>query len=129
VSGAAAVVIGFGDLFEGLGTSALSYRAAGDLHGRQVAITGFLVAAHDRLDRFLLVDTAGACPDCAPVPVAAVALPGVRHRPARLAADVAVTVEGRLSVGYQVDACGEASFLRLGDVSFVRRRAVGARPG
>jgi hypothetical protein len=110
---AVATVIEFGDLFDGVGSPQLTYRDASALDGRRVAITGFVVEVHDWPGRFLLVDAPGECPHCAPAPVAAVSLIGLRPPRAGLATDRAVTVTGRLGVGYEIDAAGEASFLRL----------------
>jgi hypothetical protein len=106
----------FEDLFEGLGTPGLAYReSAATLDGRRVAIPGFVVEVHGRDDRFLLVGTPGACPDCSAVPVPAVTLPELRTLPSDLAGSL-VVVDGCLGVGFAVDEAGEASFLRLRDV-------------
>ena len=106
--------IAFVDLFDGLGTPELGYRStAAALDGQHVAIRGYVVPAHGRSDRFLLVDAPGACPDCSPAPVPAVTLAG---RPTPSADVDAVTIEGRLGVGYEVDADGEASFVRLSEI-------------
>jgi len=123
------VPIAFADLFDGLGTLDLAYRAAGAaLHGRRVTLPGFIGEAHGRTDRFLLVDAPGACPECSPLPVPAVTLPELRRLPADVVAGrTAVIVDGRLGVGFEVDAAGEASFLRLSGVRILPR--AGAPPG
>jgi hypothetical protein len=106
----------FDDLFEGRGTAALGYRAsAGALDGGSVAIAGFVVPVHGREHRFLLVDVPGACPDCSPAPVPALALPGFHELPRVLATDTRVVLSGRLGVGFAIDADGDASYLRLHD--------------
>ena len=112
----------FDDLFEGRGTAALGYRAsAAGLDGHGVAMDGFVVPVHGREDRFLLVDAPGACPDCSPVPVPAVALPGLHELPGALAAgETRVILSGRLGVGFAIDAGGEASYLRLHDARLLR---------
>ena len=113
--------IAFGDLFDGLGTPELGYRpGASALDGRRVAVRGYVVPVHGRSDRFLLVDAPGACPDCSPVPVPALSLGELSSIPARGGGEpTAVTIEGRLGVGYEVDADGEASFLRLREARVV----------
>jgi hypothetical protein len=76
-------------------------------HGKDVELRGWLSPAHDGSRDILLVERPGECPDCSPV--AAVALPGFTK------GDGAVTLRGRLSYGFAVDAGGKASFLRLED--------------
>jgi hypothetical protein len=106
----------FLDLFEGLGTLDLAYRAeAAALDDRDVAMTGFVVAAHERVDRYVLVETPGACPDCSPIPVAAVTLEWRDAPPDLGKRATPALVEGRLGVGFAIDADGHASFLRLRD--------------
>lgn len=121
------VPIAFADLFDGLGTPDLAYRDAAALDGRRVSLAGFIGEVHGRADRFLLVDAPGACPDCSALPVPAVTLPEVRALPAHVAAGcTAVVVDGRLGVGFEVDAAGEASFLRLRDVRIEARAGLPA---
>ena len=108
------VRVAFGDLFDGLGTPELAYRAAAAaLDGRDVAVSGFVVEVHGRTDRFLLVDAPGACPHCSATPVPAVTLPELDQVPSGVVGQAPVVVVGRLGVGFEVDAEGEASFLRL----------------
>jgi len=92
----------FSDLFEGLGYSA---RCAA-LSGRSVEIAGWIAESHDGRAQ-LLVAEPGGCPDCAPVP--AIALPDFRIE----RTPTAVRLRGRLSYGFQIDASGTASYLRL----------------
>ncbi|MGQ0509493.1 MAG: hypothetical protein ACT4P9_02680 [Betaproteobacteria bacterium] len=91
----------FPDLFEGL---EYSPRCAA-LEGAVVEIAGWVVDTHDGAAQVLVAEP-GGCPHCSPVP--AVSLPAFRSR-----AGQAVTLRGTLSYGFQVDAAGNASFLRL----------------
>ncbi|MBC7780126.1 MAG: hypothetical protein H7125_08470 [Proteobacteria bacterium] len=99
-------------LFDGLGTGDLRFAAScTERSGAWVTLDGYVARTHD--DRgWVLVDQPGACPDCSPVPVAAVQLPGfapaVTPDPA-----VSSTLHGRLSFGFRIGADGTASFLRL----------------
>ena len=102
----------FVDLFDELGTTGLRYSAtARALSGREITIEGYLAPAHAPGGHASLVHEQGACPDCAPVPVAAIALPGLR--PA-LCADEndRVRIVGRLDYGFRIDE-GVASMLRI----------------
>ena len=92
----------FSDLFDELRYSA---RCAA-LSGVEVEIAGHVVDSHDGRAR-LLVAEPGGCPHCSPVP--AIALPDFRIESGQRA----VTLRGRLSYGFGVDAAGTASFLRL----------------
>jgi hypothetical protein len=115
------VRIGFDDLFTGRGSEALAFSPrAEDLSGADVEIGGFLVPMHASPGRYALVDTPGACPDCAPAPVAALHLPDFRAR----AKAGPVRLRGRLSYGFAIAADGYASFLRLEDA----RVATGLAP-
>src|SRR4051794_19929895 len=93
----APLVLAFADLFDHLGTSDVRYGAGlAALHGREIAIDGFLAHSHVPGGSLSLVDQPGLCPDCSPVPAATIALPGAR---APLNADAghgAVRVTGRL---------------------------------
>jgi hypothetical protein len=92
------------DLFEGLGYSARCQV----LSGREVEIAGFVIDSHDGRSQ-LLVSDPGGCPDCSPVPVAAINLPEFRiANPGG-----PVTLRGMLSYGFVIDGEGRASFLRL----------------
>lgn len=100
------------DLFDRHGTDALGYAPlCSTLSGKWVRISAFIVRTHDDT-RWMLVDQAGACPDCAPVPVASLQLPGF-DLPPGTSTDVALTLRGRLSYGFLVGEDGYASFLRL----------------
>ncbi len=104
--------IGFDILFDRLGSEEVGFAAnAAALDGAEVEIRGYLSPAHDGTGRVLLVDTAGACPDCSPAPVAAIQLPGFVS-PA-VAGHRAVRLRGRIRFGFAIDADGNASFLRL----------------
>lgn len=92
----------FSDLFEGLGYSA---RCAA-LTGVEIEIAGWISRSHDGRVQMLVAEP-GGCPDCAPLP--AIALPDSRIEPVQ----TEVTLRGRLSYGFQTDASGTASFLRL----------------
>lgn len=101
----------FADLFDGLGSFDLDYSAAAqELSGRRIAISGYLSRTHGPAPVFLLVDQPGLCPDCSPVPAAAITLPGLAAFPH--AEDVPVRFAGRLDFGFRIDD-GTASFLRL----------------
>jgi hypothetical protein len=117
----APLVIGFGDLFDALGTAELRYsdRARG-LSGRAVVIDGFLSRPHVPLAAPMLVDQPGVCPDCSPVPAAVIALPGFGAAPLFQAASIddgspgdrPVRIVGRLDFGFRI-ADGTASMLRI----------------
>lgn len=100
------------ELFDGLGTERLRYSA------RCCALTGAWVQFEAHVSRthdgsgWLVVDQPGACPDCSAVPVAAMQLPGFAL-PGDTASSAPVTLRGRLSYGFEMDAGGTASFLRL----------------
>src|SRR5262245_12380751 len=111
--------IGFDDLFTGRGSDGLAFSArAEELSGGEVEIGGFLVPLHAEPARFALVETPGACPDCCPVPVATVHLPGFRAG-AGLGLAQPVRLRGRLSYGFAIAADGYASLLRLEDARVV----------
>lgn len=121
--------VGFDDLFTGRGGDALAFSArAATLSGGEVEIRGFLVPLHAEPGRFALVDTPGACPDCAPAPVAAVHLPDFRAR-AGLTLAQPVRLRGRLSYGFAIAADGYASFLRLEDARVATGLARAVRAG
>jgi hypothetical protein len=93
------------ELFEEFG-----YRArCAELSGSEVEIAGFVVDNHDGSLQ-MLVPEPGGCPDCSPVPVAAITLPAFQLKNAK----GPVMLRGVLSYGFLVDAEGRASFLRLG---------------
>jgi hypothetical protein len=99
------------DLFDQQG-GGLAYAAlCGELSGEWVQFQAFVVRTHDDT-RWMVVDQAGACPDCAPVPVASLQLPGFELPPGT-STDVALTLRGRLSYGFLIGEDGYASFLRL----------------
>jgi hypothetical protein len=100
------------DLFDRRGTDALGYAALCEaLSGEWVQFPAFIVRTHDDT-RWMVVDQAGACPDCAPVPVASMQLPGFELPPGT-ATDVPLMLRGRLSYGFLIGEDGYASFLRL----------------
>jgi hypothetical protein len=105
----------FSDLFEGLSTDELRYsERCKALCGREVELKGYLSRAHPQTDRTMLVAEPGVCPDCSPVPVACLALPGFSAATVAAAAGAsAVRLRGRLSYGLERDAEGNASYLRL----------------
>ena len=117
----APLVIGFSDLFDALGTTELRYSdRARALSGRAIAIDGFLSQPHVPLAAPMLVDQPGVCPDCSPVPAAAIALPGLRAAPRFQAVsttgnspdDRPVRIVGRLDFGFRITD-GTASMLRI----------------
>lgn len=121
--------IGFDDLFTGRGGDGLAYSSrAEDLSGSDVELRGFLVPLHAEPTRFALVDRPGTCPDCAPMPVATVHLPGFRAC-AGLRLAEPVRLRGRLSYGFAIAADGCASFLRLEDARVATGLARTARAG
>ena len=103
--------IGFDTLFDHLGSDAVRFSdRAQAFDGTEVELSGYLSPAHDGSTRMLLVDTPGACPDCSPVPVAAVHLPSFQ---AIANGAHAIRLVGRLAFGFEIEADGNASFLRL----------------
>jgi hypothetical protein len=104
------MLLKFSDLFEGLGSENLRYSERCSLYAnKDIELRGWLNQAHDGSKVVMLVDRAGACPDCSPAPVAAVLLPGFK---VGKKAGGAVTLRGRLSYGFAVRD-GVASCLRL----------------
>ncbi len=113
-----AVPLAFDDLFSRSGTDALGYAPlCSTLSGAWVQLRAFVVRTHDDT-RWMMVDQAGACPDCSPVPVASLQLPGF-DLPPGAPADVPLPLRGRLSWGFQVGEDGYASFLRLEQAQLV----------
>ena len=106
------LTLGFADLFDRLGTDEVRYStAAKSLSGREVAIEGYLSHAHGPRASMLLVDQAGVCPDCAPVPPAVITIQGAASIPSE-GRERPVRVIGRLDYGFRIDD-GVASFLRI----------------
>lgn len=104
----------FSDLFDGLSSDALSYsERCKALSGREVEIKGYLSRAHPELGITMLVSEPGVCPDCSPVPVPCLALPGFAAAAIVAAGASAVRLRGRLSYGLERDTDGNASYLRL----------------
>jgi hypothetical protein len=102
----------FAELFDHLGTANLCYSAnALTLSGHDVVIEGFLSRPHGLQPGLSLVSEPGVCPDCALVPVPAIALPDA-CAPAVARADAPVRARGRLSYGFRIDS-GVASMLRI----------------
>ena len=105
--------IRFSELFDGLNSGNLGYAArCASLSGKEVEIRGWLSPAHDGSGQVLLVNEPGACPDCSPLPVAALLLPGFALS-GKLKNEAAVTLGGRVSFGFVRDEQDRASFLRL----------------
>jgi hypothetical protein len=107
------LAVEFADLFDDLGTVDLRYKATlAALNGRDVSIEGYLSHPHVPGGDLSLVDQPGLCPDCSPVPAAAICLPAAR---APLTADGGprlVLVRGRLEFGLRI-VNGTASMLRI----------------
>jgi len=99
------------DLFEKEGANALRYAFLCEARsGERGDLEAFVVRTHD--DRqWMAIDQPGACPDCAPSPVAAMQLPGF-DLPAGTDLAQPLILRGRLSCGFAVSSQGEASFLR-----------------
>jgi hypothetical protein len=109
----------FADLFDDLGAADLRYSAtARSLNGSDVTIEGYLSHAHAPGAHTSLVHEEGACPDCALIPVAAIALPGLRPTLCESASD-RVRIAGRLDYGFRI-ADGVASMLRIEDASLLQ---------
>jgi hypothetical protein len=112
-AGGGPLAVEFADLFDHLGTLDLRYSATiAAFNGRDVSIEGYLSHPHVPGAELSLVDQPGLCPDCSPVPAAAICLPGAR---APLAADGGpslVLVRGRLEFGLRI-VHGTASMLRI----------------
>ena len=112
-TGGGPLMVGFADLFDHLGTVDLRYSAAAAaLNGRDVLIEGYLSHPHVPGGDISLVDQPGLCPDCSPVPAAAICLPGAR---APLTADGGprlILVRGHLEFGLRI-VNGTASMLRI----------------
>jgi hypothetical protein len=105
----------FAELFDALGTDALGYGAgAKNLSGSRVAVEGFLSHSHGFDRSISLVQQPGLCPDCAGVPVAVIALPGIAMTPREGARPVRVV--GRLDFGLRIVG-GTASMLRIEDAA------------
>jgi hypothetical protein len=110
------VRVAFTDLFDRIGDADVGYSArAAKLSGVEVVVRGYLVKPHADAAQWMLVDAPGACPDCAPAPVPAIQLPGFSTGPRVSDGATAVRLRGRLSFGFEIDAAGNASFLRLVD--------------
>ncbi len=106
------LALGFADLFDRLGTEEVRYStAAKGLSGREITIEGYLSPAHGPRASMLLVDQPGVCPDCAPVPPAAITIHGAASIPSE-GGERPVRVIGRLDYGFRIDD-GVASFLRI----------------
>ncbi len=108
-------VLGFGDLFDNLGTDALGYSTrAEQLSGRLIVIEGYLAHVHAHGPApaaLMLVDQPGLCPDCSPAPAAVITL--MRSEPSPdTDARGPVRVEGLLDFGFRIDE-GVASFVRI----------------
>ena len=106
-------VVEFADLFDHLGTVDLRYSAtAAALSGREVSIEGYLSHPHVPGGDLSLVDQPGLCPDCSPVPAAAICLPGARAPIMADGGSRLILVRGRLEFGLRI-VNGTASMLRI----------------
>jgi hypothetical protein len=107
------LVVEFADLFDQLGTVDLRYSATmAALNGRDVSIEGYLSHPHVPGGDLSLVDQPGLCPDCSPVPAAAICLPGARAPLTAGGGPRLVLVRGRLEFGLRI-VNGTASMLRI----------------
>lgn len=114
----AALPVALADLFDGVGTTTLSYApACRTLNGQRLTVTAELTRSHDG-QQWLAVSEAGICPDCSPTPVAVLQLNGLAL-PEDFVATGSLRLQGRLSYGFAVDAQGNASFLRLEEAQLV----------
>jgi hypothetical protein len=105
----------FSDLFDGLNTGELRYsERCKALSGQEVELKGYLSRAHPESGHTLLVAEPGVCPDCSPIPVACLYLPGFSAPANGATAGVAaVRLRGKLSFGLERDEEGTVSYLRL----------------
>src|SRR5262245_44922810 len=102
-TGAEPLVVRFADLFDHLGTVDLRYSATiAALNGRDVLIEGYLSRPHLPGHDLSLVDQPGLCPDCSPVPAAAICLPGANAPPAADDGPRLLLVSGRLEFGLRI---------------------------
>jgi hypothetical protein len=109
----APLAVSFADLFDALGTADLRYSTAvRALSGRDIAIEGYLAHAHVAGMPASLVDQGGVCADCAPGPVAVIALPGLCAVHCAGETTERVRIVGRLDYGFRIDQ-GVASMLRI----------------
>jgi hypothetical protein len=112
-TGGGPLAVEFADLFDHLGTIDLRYSATiAALNGRDVVIEGYLSHPHLPGYDLSLVDQPGLCPDCSPVPAAAICLPGVSAPPTADDGPRLILVSGRLEFGLRV-VNGTASMLRI----------------
>ncbi len=118
--GAPATPLALDDLFDNVGSGELRYASrCSELSGQWVELQAYVTRSHD--DRcWMAVDQPGACPDCAPVPVAALQLPGFAP-PAGSTPEVATLqrLRGQPSYGFAIGADGYASFLRLESAQWI----------
>ena len=135
------LAITFDDLYVRRGTLDMSFHPGlKALDGRRVVLRGVIAPTHDHHDlRFdagshgdreegattellVIMDEAGQCPDCAPVPIATVQVSGLRKLPdSCVPGQTMLTVTGTLEFGYAVDASGHASFVRVTGANLVGR--------
>jgi len=112
-TGGGPLAVEFADLFDHLGTIDLRYSATiAALNGRDVVIEGYLSHPHLPGYDLSLVDQPGLCPDCSPVPAAAICLPGARVPQMADDGPRLILVSGRLEFGLRV-VNGTASMLRI----------------
>lgn len=136
------IAITFDDLYVGRGTLDMAFHPGlKALDGRAVVLSGVLAPTHDHhahhdpdldhashADReggtmtamLVIMDEAGQCPDCAPVPIATVHVSGLGKLPGCcVPGQTMLTVAGTLEFGYAVDSSGHASFVRVTGASLV----------
>lgn len=136
------LAITFDDLYVGRGTLDMAFHPGlKALDGRAVVLSGVLAPTHDHRARhdpdldhgshadreggtatapLVIMDEAGQCPDCAPVPIATVHVSGLGTLPDPcVPGQTTLTVAGTLEFGYAVDPSGHASFLRVTGASLV----------
>jgi len=106
------IALSLDDLFDHLDTEQLRYSdRCKALSGQWVQLSAHIARTHDD-SRWLIVDVAGACPDCSPVPVATVELLDF-EMPSGVDLSLPLSFHGRLSWGHVIGDDGHASQLRL----------------
>jgi hypothetical protein len=104
--------IGFDAFFHRIGQTEVGFAAdVATFDGEEVEIKGYLCPAHDGKGPVMLVSAPGVCPDCSPVPVPAIHLPGFAAP--KVPGGRAVRLRGRIQFGFSIDPAGNGSFLRL----------------
>jgi hypothetical protein len=137
------LAITFDDLYVRRGTLDMSFHPGlKALDGRTVVLSGVLAPTHDHHARhdpdldhashadreggtmtamLVIMDEAGQCPDCAPVPIATVHVSGLGTLPGScVPGQTTLTVAGTLEFGYAVAPSGHASFVRISGANLLR---------